>query len=110
MKRRILSIALGALGVLAGAFLVTLHVAPYSVPDFESVRGDWRGSDAWLLDRNGETLSRTGVSASIAAWTGWACWGRCSRPPREAGAEAARLRCSSRRTSIPLWNPAAAAI
>src|SRR6266568_2346511 len=61
MKRRILSIALGALGVLAGAFLVTLHVAPYSVPDFESVRGDWRGSDAWLLDRNGETLSRVRV-------------------------------------------------
>jgi len=61
MKRRILLLALGALGVLAGAFLIALHVAPYAVPDFESVRGDWRGSDAWLLDRNGETLSRVRV-------------------------------------------------
>src|SRR5712691_11003574 len=61
MKRRILSIVLGAFGVLAGAFLIALQVAPYAVPDFESVRGDWRGSDAWLLDRNGETLSRVRV-------------------------------------------------
>ncbi len=62
MKRRILPIiALGAPGLLAVAFLVSLQVVPYAVPDFDSVRGDWRGSDAWLLDRNGEMLSRVRV-------------------------------------------------
>src|SRR5262249_34551650 len=33
-------------------------VAPYHVVTYEEVKADWRSSDAWLLDRNGEPLSR----------------------------------------------------
>ncbi len=43
------------------AFVVSLFFAPYPVPDFESVRGEWRASDAWLLDRRGEPLSRVRI-------------------------------------------------
>ena len=46
---------------LAGAFAVSLFVAPYPVADFDAVRGAWRASDAWLLDRNGEPLSRVRI-------------------------------------------------
>ena len=38
-----------------------MFVAPYTVPDFETVRREWRASDAWLLDRNGEPLSRVRI-------------------------------------------------
>ena len=43
------------------AFVVSLAIAPYPVADFAEVRGGWRASDAWLLDRNGEPLSRTRI-------------------------------------------------
>ena len=34
---------------------------PYPVADFDAVRATWRASDAWLLDRNGEPLSRVRI-------------------------------------------------
>jgi penicillin-binding protein 1C len=36
-------------------------IAPYPVTDFAAVRGGWHASDAWLLDRNGEPLSRVRI-------------------------------------------------
>ena len=57
MKRRI-AIAL-SIGVAFAAILVaSLLVPPYPVPAFSDVRSQWRAADAWLLDRNGERLSR----------------------------------------------------
>jgi penicillin-binding protein 1C len=50
--------------ILAGMFaaavaaVASLYVAPYPVADFTAVRDAWHGSDAWLLDRRGEPLSR----------------------------------------------------
>lgn len=60
MKRaaRICVIVGGAL-IIAG--LSFLHIAPYDVPSHESVRAGWRSSDAWLLDRHGEPLSRVRI-------------------------------------------------
>lgn len=56
---------LGALGLALGlagfVFLVLLHQEPFPVPGFDSVKAQWRSSDAWLLDRNGEPLSRVRV-------------------------------------------------
>src|SRR5262245_8648057 len=45
----------------AAAFAASLFFAPYPVPAFDSVRGEWRSSDAWLLDRHGEPLSRVRI-------------------------------------------------
>ena len=45
----------------AAAFAVSLAVAPYPVSEFAQVRDAWRASDAWLLDRNGEQLSRARI-------------------------------------------------
>jgi penicillin-binding protein 1C len=39
-------------------FFVFLEVKPFEVTAFETVRSGWRSSDAWLLDRNGQPLSR----------------------------------------------------
>jgi penicillin-binding protein 1C len=57
-RRRLVAagVALAALAALALA--ASLVVAPYPVPTFEAVRADWRSSDAWLVDRHGEPLSR----------------------------------------------------
>lgn len=33
--------------------------------DFETVRGKWRSSDAWLLDRQGEPLQRVRIDPSV---------------------------------------------
>ena len=56
---------LAAAGATAGAgallFAASFALAPYPVPDFESVRAAWRASDAWLLDRHGEPLSRVRI-------------------------------------------------
>ena len=43
------------------AFGISLFISPYPVPAFDSVRGSWRASDAWLLDRHGEPLSRVRI-------------------------------------------------
>ncbi|HYC45765.1 MAG TPA: penicillin-binding protein 1C [Burkholderiales bacterium] len=42
-------------------FVTSLLVAPYEVTDFASVRTVWRASDAWLVDRHGEPLSRVRI-------------------------------------------------
>jgi len=52
-----------ASAVMTGLMLVMglaaiFFVAPYHVVTYEEVKADWRSSDAWLLDRNGEPLSR----------------------------------------------------
>jgi penicillin-binding protein 1C len=47
--------------VLAGlvaAFAGFLHTAPFEVVSYAAARAEWRSSDAWLLDRRGEPLSR----------------------------------------------------
>ena len=64
MKRRLVYAAFGVTCVVAAAvtvFTVSLAVAPYPVADFAAVRDSWRASDAWLLDRNGEPLSRVRI-------------------------------------------------
>jgi len=45
----------------AAALTATLAVAPYPIAEFAHVRESWRASDAWLLDRNGEPLSRVRI-------------------------------------------------
>ncbi len=59
MKR--LKIVLTGACVLMVTLGVSLLIAAYPVADFESVRSAWRASDAWLLDRNGEPLSRVRI-------------------------------------------------
>lgn len=54
MKRISLFILAGLVAVVAAWFFVT----PYEVVSYEDVKAEWRSSDAWLLDRNGEPLSR----------------------------------------------------
>jgi len=64
MKRRLVYAALGVTCLVAVAFAVftvSLAVAPFPVADFVTVRDSWRASDAWLLDRNGEPLSRVRI-------------------------------------------------
>ena len=56
-----LKIAGAGLAAAAIALAASLFVAPYPVTDFVSEREAWRGSDAWLLDRNGEPLSHLRV-------------------------------------------------
>jgi penicillin-binding protein 1C len=58
---RLLAFASGTFCAAALAFAVSLFVAPYPAASFESVRSAWRASDAWLLDRNGEPLSRVRI-------------------------------------------------
>jgi penicillin-binding protein 1C len=45
-------------GFLALGFVVSLEIRPFEINSFEAIRSSWRSSDAWLLDRNGEPLSR----------------------------------------------------
>ena len=56
--------AYAAAAAIAGftlALVSSLFVAPYPVRPFEEVRAEWRGADAWLLDRGGERLSRVRI-------------------------------------------------
>ena len=46
------------------AWLVPLWIAPYEVVSYEAARAEWRSSDAWLLDRHGEPLSRVRIDKS----------------------------------------------
>ena len=50
--------------MLAAMFAVSLAFSPYEVVPFATVRADWRSSDAWLLDRQGEPLSRVRIDLS----------------------------------------------
>src|SRR5258706_3103153 len=64
MKRRLVYAAFGVSCVVAVAvtvFTVSRVVAQYPVADFAAVRDSWRASDAWLLDRSGEPLSRVRI-------------------------------------------------
>ena len=61
MKRRILLALAGGTLVTAGALTLSMFIAPYPVVPLDSVRAAWRASDAWLLDRHGEPLSRVRV-------------------------------------------------
>ncbi len=45
----------------AAALAISLMLAPYPVAEFAAVRAAWRASDAWLLDRRGEPLSRVRI-------------------------------------------------
>ncbi|HEV7802332.1 MAG TPA: transglycosylase domain-containing protein, partial [Burkholderiales bacterium] len=58
MKRRRIRQGLAALGLVAAAFAASFAVPPFTVHEFDAVRASWRASDAWLLDRSGEPLSR----------------------------------------------------
>lgn len=53
------------------ALVGSLFVAPYEVKEFSAVRADWHASDAWLLDRHGEPLSRVRVDMDTrrGEWT-----------------------------------------
>ncbi|HYT48435.1 MAG TPA: penicillin-binding protein 1C [Burkholderiales bacterium] len=44
--------------LFAAGFVASLFVEPYDVVPYSEVKSEWRSSDAWLLDRNGEPLSR----------------------------------------------------
>ena len=63
MKRAAKIIA-GLVAIAAVAWLVALWVAPYEVVSYEAARAEWRSSDAWLLDRQGEALSRVRIDKS----------------------------------------------
>ena len=62
--RRLRAIALAAAGIAALACFVVLRVAPYEVVSYSAVKAEWRSSDAWLLDRHGEPLSRVRIDKS----------------------------------------------
>jgi penicillin-binding protein 1C len=49
------------LAALAAGFAAFLHTAPFEVVSYAAARAEWRSSDAWLLDRNGEPLSRVRI-------------------------------------------------
>lgn len=51
---------LSALSVMAGflLFAASFLIEPYKVMSYEETKAAWRSSDAWLLDRNAEPLSR----------------------------------------------------
>jgi penicillin-binding protein 1C len=59
--RKVLRIAGSLAGASALALALSLFIPPYPVTDFAAVRAAWHSSDAWLLDRHGERLSRVRV-------------------------------------------------
>ena len=46
---------------LAAGVAGFLHMAPFEVVSYAAARTEWRSSDAWLLDRRGEPLSRVRI-------------------------------------------------
>jgi penicillin-binding protein 1C len=62
--KRAPAILLAGVAALAAVALAALHTAPFEVIPYASVRAEWRSSDAWLLDRHGEPLSRVRVDMS----------------------------------------------
>ena len=58
-----------ALAALAGA--LDYATLPPPLPDYAQVRRDWRPSEAWLYDRNGELIdsARVDFAARRLAWT-----------------------------------------
>ena len=59
--KRIAAIFAGVVAIIAAAALMWLPVAPFELLSYEAVRAEWRSSDAWLLDRHGEPLSRVRI-------------------------------------------------
>src|SRR5687767_14236302 len=59
--RRALKIVAMTTGAACAAFAASLFIAPYPVPQFTAVKSSWHSSDAWLLDRHGEALSRVRI-------------------------------------------------
>ncbi len=55
---RRLALAFAAAAAAAAVFAGSLLVAPYDVVSYADAKAQWRSSDAWLLDRDGEPLSR----------------------------------------------------
>jgi hypothetical protein len=49
---------------------LSFSIAPYKVRSYEETKAEWRSSDAWLLDRNGEPLSRIRIDRSRRRWLG----------------------------------------
>src|SRR4029079_2081649 len=62
--KRVAVISLAVIAIAGVAWLVALHIAPYEVVSYPAARAEWRSSDAWLLDRNGEALSRVRIDKS----------------------------------------------
>src|SRR6185436_10653659 len=62
--KRVGAIAAGVATIAALAWIVPLEIAPYEVVSYAAARAEWRSSDAWLLDRNGEALSRVRIDKS----------------------------------------------
>src|SRR5204863_7173069 len=58
------AIAAGVAAIAALAWIVPLQIAPYEVVSYAAARAEWRSSDAWLLDRRGEPLSRVRIDKS----------------------------------------------
>src|ERR671913_105963 len=65
MRRRVRGWSLVAVGCAAAALGASFFIAPYRVDAFAAVREASRASDAWLLDRNGEPLSRVRVDHRV---------------------------------------------
>src|SRR6185436_11284752 len=62
--KRVGAIAAGVATIAALAWIVPLQIAPYEVVSYAAARAEWRSSDAWLLDRRGEPLSRVRIDKS----------------------------------------------
>jgi penicillin-binding protein 1C len=62
--KRVAAIAAGVATIAALAWMVPLQIAPYEVISYAAARAEWRSSDAWLLDRRGEPLSRVRIDKS----------------------------------------------
>ena len=61
MKRACVFLMGTAVATVAGTAALSLTVAPFDVPAFGLVKAGWSSSDAWLLDRQGEPLSRVRI-------------------------------------------------
>jgi penicillin-binding protein 1C len=59
--KRLLAFLAAAAAFATGAAALSLAVAPFEVPPFGLVKSGWSSSDAWLLDRHGERLSRVRI-------------------------------------------------
>jgi penicillin-binding protein 1C len=59
--KRLLAFLAAAAAFATGAAALSLAVAPFEVPSFGLVKSGWSSSDAWLLDRHGERLSRVRI-------------------------------------------------
>ncbi|HTN28538.1 MAG TPA: penicillin-binding protein 1C [Burkholderiales bacterium] len=62
--KRVAVICSAVIAIAAVAWLAALHIAPYEVVSYAAARAEWRSSDAWLLDRQGEALSRVRIDKS----------------------------------------------